>query len=108
MKRKKALKLTIKLWSWLAEDGERKKCNFPEFDKEYAHLEDYCPLCEKYKKVIFMGIDCGKCPISVAGENCFYSDSLFQQWSHNLGPLAREDAAQGIVSICMEALKGGK
>ena len=43
--KKKALDISIELWEWLAEDGSRRKSDWPGWGK-YGGMRADCPLCE--------------------------------------------------------------
>ena len=75
--RKKAIELSIELWTWLAETGGYKS-QWPEWER-YGFVEEHCFLCE-YVSREFGKPSCAHCPlyITVEGSNCF--GTSFGSW----------------------------
>ena len=75
--RKKAIQITIELWEFLAETGERFKGAWPKWE-EYGKMMSGCPLCE-YDDRQF-GLACNHCPLTLKFFSCF--DAGFRDWSN--------------------------
>lgn len=81
--KKKAIELSIKLWTWLAETGKEKE-EWPVWDKyDYAILND-CFLCE-YDDQKRGG--CNACPLTEKFSRqpsqkfgCYADDCAYSQW----------------------------
>ncbi len=107
--RKEALELTIVLWTWLAENPECEKDEYPDFD-EFAKLEGECALCEKYWKAgedtLDGAISCEGCPLDEAdNNNCYNNGSDFDLWCKSEYPEVRAEFAWGIVDECKSTLE---
>lgn len=63
--KKKAIEISIELWTWLAKTGRKYKSDWPRW-KEYGRMQDDCALCECF-------IDCDICPI-----DCY--ETYFCEW----------------------------
>ena len=76
-KKRWAKKLSLKIWSWLADHPEvRDKEQLPKkLYNKIIEIEARCPLCELY-----LDTDCIDCPLFDDGENCLPDDSLYMKW----------------------------
>ena len=77
--KKKAIELSIELWTWLAETGEEKD-NWPEWEKnggQHIAVEDDCFLC---KYVTPTNRHCDACPYSIKYGCCQDDDSPYLDW----------------------------
>lgn len=59
--RKKAIEISIELWTWLAETGKECKHSWPGWEK-YVHMSNYCPLCEYVGRKCRDEAFCSSCP----------------------------------------------
>ena len=112
MTEKEAHKLTIDLWSFLAEDETRDKHNHPMYLKVYSNFRACCPLCEYYFDDYYEpdGDDeegyCHNCPLNTKETQCDVIGSPFNIWGT---PTSAEGlvakAAQDIVDITKTSLE---
>lgn len=58
--RKRAIDISIRLWTWMAEDGTREKGNWPGW-KRIGPLDNECALCEYAFNADIKG-RCTACP----------------------------------------------
>jgi hypothetical protein len=128
LSRSKALSLTHKLWSWLAENPERQKEDWPGWQK-LPNFENLCPLCEfvKSKPSTIFSVDCDHCPLLSFWQKNWKSDSTypfganfkfympceqnlnspFRKWQEHLHPTElnhRKTFAQQIARAALSAL----
>lgn len=73
--RKKAIEISIELWSWLAENGNEDKHDWPDWEK-YGEMRSACPLCELFRG----SLGCGKCPYYSSLGDCTAYNSPFVKW----------------------------
>lgn len=73
---------TYVLWAWMEQRlvSTRRRTHKDEYPL-YEELHIFrqvaeCPLCTKF----FSSIGCGKCPLALAGYNCFKAKSPFAAW----------------------------
>ena len=66
--KKKAIGISIKLWTWMRDTGSEYKWKWPGWEN-YGHMQDDCALCE----YTLPSHVCDDCPIS-----CF--SSAFHGW----------------------------
>jgi hypothetical protein len=89
-----AKKLSIEVWTYLAEHPEiRYKCDLPkELWEKIKRLPCECPLCAAY-------ISCDECLLNDKNRNsgCAGKSGLYYQWAHSKTALARAKAARRIV-----------
>ena len=98
---KRAVELSIELWTWLAKTGKRKD-KWPEWEK-YGKIDASCFLCE------YNGRKCGedgqriceRCPYSKEYNRCLDEDSPFMTWSFAPTKKTRKKYA----SLFLEQLK---
>lgn len=81
--RKKAIKLSIELWEWMAEKEERYKDDWPKW-KEFGGMENNCPLCE-YVGHEGTKMNCPKCPLGWGMYGCEEADhSMYREWKESI------------------------
>jgi len=95
-----AIKLTINMWAFLAENGTREKEDHPEFEDIYQYMCGDCPLCSEYYED--RG-SCRECPLNLKGVTCFHEASKFDRWDLSDDSEVRGEIAQEIVDILKEA-----
>jgi hypothetical protein len=95
---KQAEKLHKELWGWLAENPDRTKCNWPEYDK-ISHFINECSACE----FVFKGdLDemCRSCRIQWPDKkDCYHDSSLFHKWEDAETPETRKKYAAIICDL---------
>ena len=93
---KLALKITLELWTWLAETG-RKKGRWPGW-KEYGGIRAFyegCAFCEYKRRTVGFARCLRACPYATFfDEECH---RYFDQWNDAKTPKARKVAAQACV-----------
>lgn len=97
--KKKAIEISIELWTWLAETGKR-KYEWHGWEK-YGEMQCDCPLCE-YSLIKKEVHDClGKCPYYEKFGFCFGGDSVWHKWNFAQAPRTRKKYAK----LFLEQLK---
>ena len=98
--KKLALKITLELWTWLAETGEWKWAwpGWKKYDPEMAFASN-CPLCEYCYRhgtsFEWSQKSCGECPYKQAtGVKCL---RYFNSWIGAVSRFERKVAAQACV-----------
>lgn len=92
--RKEAIALCIALWTWCMETGKPKIewPKWPEIEKKYDDIRDYCFFCEYVKRqreLLGGGDACFCCPLEV---RC-YRNSPYQKWDDAETPEDRKKYA---------------
>ena len=73
---KKAIELSIKLWTWLAETGQE-KTEWSDWNK-YGYMKSQCFLCE-YADTC--GHGCSDCPYYKKFRFCVNSNTNYERWA---------------------------
>jgi hypothetical protein len=98
MTQKKAKKLSLELWTYLAKHPEcREKRRIPKkLYSKIAELLFRCPLCE-----MFVNYDCEGCPLEMARCCCVLNSSPWYEWANSAIEETdrRKQAAERIVQI---------
>lgn len=96
LSRKKAIKLCIELWTWLAKTGKLKE-DWPEWEK-YGDIAENCWFCEydsqqQNYKSNFNLAGCRYCPlIKKLGLHC--RDTYYRKWYSAKTPKTRKKYAK--------------
>ena len=69
--KKKAIEISIELWTWLVETGRGHKQEWDGWDK-YGEMVDECALCE------FSRNGCSACPLELMFGGC--KESFYDNW----------------------------
>lgn len=79
--KKKALKICVELWDWMAKSGSESKAAWPGWTKR-KYAKNDCPCCE-YALSGENPRGCGKCPLfSLWQDKCITSSSSpYWKWS---------------------------
>jgi hypothetical protein len=81
---KEAKELTLELWDYLANNPKvSSKKGVPEhLWKKIANLPFQCPLCDVFYWEESPSEEgcCTRCPISLAGQQCFNKESVYARW----------------------------
>ena len=100
LSRKKAIKLCIELWTWLAKTG-KKKVEWPEWEKYKAynkpidsHTTYDCWFCEYGYQRNTMSDRCKSCPYNRKYGHCFNPESYYDLWEEAKTPLIRKKYAK--------------
>ena len=103
--KKRAMKICIELWSWLAETGGHKE-DWPKWE-EYGEMRLDCPLCEYNKRnPIARRVDCN-CPLAQPPFNgCFDPPSKFINWYNASGKEKRQKAAKAFLKQLKQVKEG--
>ena len=83
--KKKAIEISIELWSWLAETGGLKE-DWPGWE-EYGEMNASCALCE------CAGGVCSKCPYRTRFSHCCENGTPFDKWDLARTPKPRKKYA---------------
>lgn len=96
---KKAIKISIELWEWLAETGKHKH-EWQGWEK-YGRMSNNCPLCQ-YRQVKGgeYSIDCSVCPYYQTFGRCYTREgddtqcaTLYEKWDSSESPKTRKKYA---------------
>lgn len=94
LSRKKAIKLCIELWEWLAKTG-KEKSDWPGWEK-YDHACSYCWFCEydrQQEKRYIKQSNCSYCPlVKRLGIKC--DESFYDKWENAKTPRTRKKYAK--------------
>lgn len=93
--KKKAIDLSVKLWTWLAETGKEKE-GWPGWVRNGGKHPDSasdCFLCE-YSRHGHASWSCETCPYYCIYDHCMNSDSPYSKWEDALSDAARKRYAQ--------------
>ena len=83
--KKKAIEISIELWTWLAETGVDDKGEWEGWEK-YGDMDNTCALCEYSNRLRLLGEGscepeaCGKCPYYQAFGFCWERRANFDEW----------------------------
>ena len=106
---RKALEVCRDLWSWLANNPDKEKWQWPDWtlnDGKIPYCESDCPLCE-YK--ILCGSSCDSCLLWGKGKElegrCHDYKSSYWRWYYSKDSTVRKAAALEIVAACNRALE---
>lgn len=88
--KKKAIDVSIELWTWLAETGARDKLDWEGWDK-YGEMESDCALCEYSTQ--HNGEGCGNCPYYQQYGFCDNDDAQYAKWAGSETARARKKYA---------------
>jgi len=77
--KKKAIEISIELWTWLAETGARGKESWPGWDRLPEMTYD-CPFCQYAKRHYHPNDNCKRCPYFKVFGDCCADDSPFILW----------------------------
>ncbi|MEE8471107.1 MAG: hypothetical protein V3S51_07240 [Dehalococcoidia bacterium] len=79
--RKKAISISIELWTWLAETGSEYKSLWSGW-LEYGHMLAHCPLCEYGRRREDKGgkTTCSYCPYRKKHGGCYSSRDNYARW----------------------------
>ena len=104
--KKKAMKICIQLWTWLAETGGYKE-NWPKWE-EYGEMEAHCPLCEYNERNTGANDEDCNCPLAQPPfDGCCHSPSKFLAWCDASSEENRQKAAKAFLKQLKE-IKWGK
>lgn len=97
---RKAKRLHIKLWTWLAETGASCKDEWPEAEKyELDTILNKCFLCEATKNED-NEVVCEICPLyKEQGCYCAYPESLYSKWGRAKTKRTKRKYAALIVDV---------
>ena len=95
--KKKAIELSIELWTWLTETGKRKD----EWDKWTSRVIDMCFLCEYGRQMTPRRFSCNVCPYRDKFGHCNNDGSNFNRWCTARTPKTRRKYA----ALFLEQLK---
>lgn len=108
MTERKAKRVTLRVWKYLAKHPEiASKINLPWWLWwQIRHLRNECPLCSLF---VLPSYTCSrKCPLCPAGRVCGCGhDSIYWKWAFAVSLDTRRAAALEIVAI-VKAWKPGK
>ena len=92
--RETAIEISIELWTWLAETGERKD-NWPGW-KTYGYMVCNCALCEYdvIQPPIRGGGNCPYCPYDKVHGICDREGKPYRKWLTSIDPKSRKQHAQ--------------
>lgn len=76
--KKKAIEISIELWTWLAETGEESKYIWEGWDK-YGEMDAGCAFCEYVARHRPRG--CGCCPYWAKFHSCQDYGSPYDKWT---------------------------
>ena len=100
--KKKAIELSIELWTWLAETGENKN-EWPEWKRhggQYEECEHDCFLCK------YDDCNCGKCPYPKHYKVlCDDDGTPFSRWFDSRTKQGRKKYAKQFLEQLKELLK---
>jgi hypothetical protein len=102
--KRKALEITVELWTWLAETGSDQKSDWPGWH-EYGEMEADCALCEYDAQ---RANDCQHCPLLGKwryAKYCYWDGSPFEDWDIEDDATLRKLYAQEIVDLCKKELE---
>lgn len=105
---KKAIELSVKLWTWLAETGQQKWewTGWKYNDGKYPYMEANCFLCEyNDRKGGNMPTDCRFCPYNIKYNFCNKYGELFFRWSRAKREINRKKYAAQLLEQLKEILK---
>ena len=102
---RQALEICIELWTWLRDNPDKEKYEWPSWEK-YGAMVSECPLCE------YIGIrECSKCcPIywrrkPNLSNHCTRYDSPYDKWCATESLRSKRFYAGKIVKLAEEALE---
>lgn len=98
----KAIKLSIKKWKGLAENGfKHDTYEYWKYIKSYTKYHCECPLCE-----LLLNESCEMCPLMYqTGNHCANSKSYYYKWRESRFSRTASKYAQKIVEALEECLK---
>jgi hypothetical protein len=110
MTKREALKICIELWTWLAENPEEDKKNWPGWIT-HGKMELTCPCCEYVGALDRFSNKCEvKCPVSWGFKEsgsyypCCHSKSPFTRWKYSKQNKTRTKYALQVVQLAEYAL----
>lgn len=122
--REQALRETIALWTYLAENPEFsfKAHAVDAMGPDYAHLRDYdseCPCCQYARSQHMAGLAltlfCTDCPMDSWRETavttrmwhpCLHDINSYGGWTDTDDELTRAETAQALVDLAKQSLAG--
>ena len=105
--KRKALKICKELWEWLAENPDKQKIHWPDWEK-YGEMSHGCPCCEyrdqrQDQEGFRLSSYCEKgCLVAWANNDCL--DGEFVYWCNMETRKGRTIAALAIVKLCDKAI----
>lgn len=98
MKPLEAKRLSVDLWTWLAETGEDKE-DWPRHS-EIDKLENWCPLCEIFLPSILSNCDESDCPLAFDNNDAGgCTGGLFSKWQVTSNRVTRKKLAGRILTL---------
>lgn len=114
--KEKALQITVELFSWLAKNPRKKKCDWPGW-KGYSRLLNFCACCEYVETIEIQRGSCHyTCPIKWLKtdrmllhrqSHCGAATSPYRKWVRAIQPKTRTKYAKQVVNLAKKALKEG-
>lgn len=98
---KKAVELSIKLWTWCAETGKDKD-EWPEWERnsgQYPEVQSDCFLCE------YAEHGCVACSYFTQYGACINAGTSYDKWDHARIEIARRNFAQQFLNQLKKVLK---
>ena len=110
---KRSLELCMKLWTWLRDNPEKAKHDWPGWSR-FGDVDNDCFACEYDRiKTKFGETSCNHCPLrSLWGsKSCVHPSSPYSKWDWALDTKIRKSNAKKIADFCKKELdklnKGG-
>ena len=105
---KEKLMAGYRMWSWLSENSDKVKSDWPEWDingGEIDTIPTHCFACDVAGNTHGSSDACDKCPIEWPGGRCYNQNSLFTAWEFFSEGKIREHYASIIAELHLQAAK---
>ena len=92
----------VELWTWLSENPNEEKCEWPGWDNKYERSENLCFACEVAKNgadELNVYLHCRHCPIEWSGDDencrCLSTGAEYFDWTEwQVGPCKTKQKAR--------------